>query len=506
MHERLTHRYSKPYMAGLLALVTSLSAANYQQFEPLMPTPRDTTFLLSIQQILSELSHDASVCTKTDCKFVCGHKLSLPNLSILAETAKTSIDPPIFYTNATFVEYHRLLVNLLEHFKLHLSALKKVTRRGIDYCHCVDKVRFFGSALHNMAFSQTMERHMQNIQDSLVQEMRKYEQEKADQKAKAATKGDWKGNLSDKLGFKKKKSAAEAGDGGEGASAGVDEEEVDESIASIRTEAIEYLASNREQVRDSTPRCSQWLRLMTTYFDAMDQLLPSGSTSPQLPINSKVQVIAVGHQGKERLDWELCLAYLPHSKTHPNGEELISDFKKLLQRSGFLNSWFNRDTGTFRNDNFEGTLHCEAIASALMHLQRQGSMTCLPVCFFCILNCGSLKIFHKQELENLLGISKRCCPVCTFLIQHLGGFVMRGAHKSFSLCSLPPWLSDDDIRAILDEFSRRLRKILDNLLYEEPLTERQERASISSTCLSVMSKLDRKENSWGADLYSKEVE
>lgn len=112
------------------------------------------------------------------------------------------------------------------------------------------------------------------------------------------------------------------------------------------------------------------------------------------------------------------------------------------------------------------------------------------------------KVFYKQELENLLGISKRCCPVCAFLIRHLDGFVIRGAHKTISPCSLPSWLPDDDMKVMINEFAERLRKALDNLLFREPRTE--ERLSSSSVCLSVMSfDLDTKEAGlWAADMYS----
>ena len=90
------------------------------------------------------------------------------------------------------------------------------------------------------------------------------------------------------------------------------------------------------------------------------------------------------------------------------------------------------------------------------------------------------------------------------MIKHLGGFVIRGAHKTVTACSLPPWLSEKDMQVMIKEFAKRLRAALDNLLFKQ--TESQERVSIGSICLSDMSDLDNMvPNSWAADLYSEEV-
>jgi hypothetical protein len=394
MNERMDHSFSKPFLAGLLSIVVDLSTANYQHgLGPLKLTSRDMSFIKSIPQILSELSHDASQCEKKDCKFDCGYKLHLPELCRIAEMAKSSTEPPIFYSEVTFVEYHRLLVNLLTHFKHHLRALAKDARKGKDCCRRVDTIRLFGSTLHNMVSTKIMGRHMRNIEESLWQAMNKQKKEKA-AKADAATKRGGEGcesgigKLWSQLKPTKKTAVAEADDGGEGegASAEMEGEEIDDSIASIRLQAIQVEHTSSREL-DVVPisesvglRCFQWLRLMTMYFEAMDQLLSSGLTSPRLPKNTTVQFVAVKHQGEKRMNWERCLTYLPESKTFPNGAELVAKFKEYLENDATLNTWFKSD-GTFLEDNFRGTLHCEAIASVLMYLQRQCSTKLLPVCF-----------------------------------------------------------------------------------------------------------------------------
>jgi hypothetical protein len=100
----------------------------------------------------------------------------------------------------------------------------------------------------------------------------------------------------------------------------------------------------------------------------------------------------------------------------------------------------------------------------------------------------------------MLGISKRCCPVCAFLIQKLGGFVIRGAHKSVTGCSLPPWLPNDTKKIMVDEFGRRLRMLLDNILFPDETTETEGRKSTGSICLSIMSFESSTAGSWAKDV------
>jgi len=421
MHQRIMHKTSRSYMKGLLAISNLVSAANYQQIGPFALKSRDKAFLLSIRPIISKMSHDFSRCKEIDCNFNCEYKLHLPGLCRIAKTAKTLTKTPLFYTAATLVEYHRLLVNLLEHFKYHLCALVKnaSSERGKPRLNHYNMIRLFGNALHSMVSSKIIGLHLMNIEELLSGEMCEQKVAKADDKADdAVTKGQSKAKLWSNLKamVTKKTAVAEAGDGGavegDGASAemeGEDEDEFDDIMASVRIQAIEYAApmpiepmpieyDDEAPEREGLPvdretvgglgntvatRCSQWLRLMTLYFDAMDQLLPSGSTFSQLPENTNLsaQFIAVEYQGEERVDWEECFKHLPNSDTHPNGDELVKLFKARMESDEWLGSWFKSGCGTFKVDNFRGTRHCEAIASILIHLQRQGSIKLLPVCY-----------------------------------------------------------------------------------------------------------------------------
>jgi hypothetical protein len=76
----MDHSFSKPFLVGLLTIVVDLSMANYQHgLGPLKLTSRDMSFLKSIPQILSELSHDASHAKKKIANSIVDTNFIFPN-------------------------------------------------------------------------------------------------------------------------------------------------------------------------------------------------------------------------------------------------------------------------------------------------------------------------------------------------------------------------------------------------------------------------------------------
>jgi hypothetical protein len=58
-------------------------------------------------------------------------------------------------------------------------------------------------------------------------------------------------------------------------------------------------------------------------------------------------------------------------------------------------------------------------------------------------------------------VSKRCCPVCDALLWFLEGFYGRhvdtlGSHRKITPCTLPPWLPDDILNAVVRRFESKL--------------------------------------------------
>ena len=386
---RLIHsKYSQPYMKGLLRIVNSLSTADYQQHEPLSLTSRDMTFLMSIQQIVSKSSHDASRCKEIDCKFDCGYKLHLPELFRIAEMAKTSTEKPMFYTEATFVEYHRLLVNLLEHFKLHLCALVKDAQRGNDCQHHINMIRLFGSTLHNMVCSQIMGRHMLNIQASLSEAMSKQKQEEAKgsvgvnlNKAKDNSRWPWKlsgERISVETGIETAMGSGVVE---------VEADNFDEALACLQWGAV--AVDSTHMTAEQRPRwklCRDWLRLTVTHFTAMEQLLPSNRDRQSLPIPSSITVLTARYQGQHMLPWKDVLRdYLPVSDKFPlsSAEEIIEKITALQglaeSQPSPLANWFSHHFGPgskLSRDEFMGPLHGEAlIASLIYRAHDEGNIT-----------------------------------------------------------------------------------------------------------------------------------
>ena len=375
---RHTHtKYSQPYMKGLLRIANSLSMANYQQLGPLTLTSCDRTFLMLIQQIVSKSSHDASRCKEIDCKFNCKYKLHLPELCQIAEMAKTSTETPMFYTEATFVEYHCLLVNLLEHFKLHLYALVKDAQRGNDCHHHINMIRLFGCALHYMVSSQIMDRHMQNIEQSLWQTMSMQKQEEAMgsirvKEAKGTSQ--WLRML-----FGERISMGTGIEGSGVVEVPVEADDFDEALACVQCGAV---VVDSTHMTGAAPRpmwksCRDWLRLTVAYFTAMERLLPTNSGRQPLPIPSSIKVLTAHYQGQHMLPWKDVLHdYLPVSDKFPSSsaEEIIkkiTDLQELAESQPLpLANWFSHHFGPgskLARNEFMGRLHGEALIASLIY-------------------------------------------------------------------------------------------------------------------------------------------
>jgi len=177
----------------------------------------------------------------------------------------------MFYTEVTLVEYHRLLVNLLEHFKLHLCALMKDAQRGNDCHHHINMVRLFGNALLNMVTSQIMGRHMLNIEKSLWKGMRMQKQEEAKESIgvnmkEAKGNSQWPQMLSgERIGVETGIETAMGSGVVE-----MEEEGFDEALACVQwgAVAVDSTRMTGEARRPVWKFCRDWLRLTVAHFVA----------------------------------------------------------------------------------------------------------------------------------------------------------------------------------------------------------------------------------------------
>lgn len=66
-----------------------------------------------------------------------------------------------------------------------------------------------------------------------------------------------------------------------------------------------------------------------------------------------------------------------------------------------------------------------------------------------------------QDFDPIIGVSKRCCPVCYHLLSLIAGqdknFVVQGSHKTVSPCTLPVWLPENIVDSMNIDFGQQLR-------------------------------------------------
>jgi len=97
--------------------------------------------------------------------------------------------------------------------------------------------------------------------------------------------------------------------------------------------------------------------------------------------------------------------------------------------------------------------------------------------------------------KSLIGVSKRCCPVCTQLLCLLSPddpIDIRGSHRTIYPCSLPPWLPVATIKDMVTIYERLLLGILRNLVEKSPGARRPSGDSKTASIYSLGSKLPDK--------------
>ena len=66
-----------------------------------------------------------------------------------------------------------------------------------------------------------------------------------------------------------------------------------------------------------------------------------------------------------------------------------------------------------------------------------------------------------QGFDPIIGVSKRCCPVCQHLLSLIGQtgekLAVEGSHKTVSPCTLPIWLQPAIVNSMNTDFGQQLR-------------------------------------------------
>jgi len=140
--------------------------------------------------------------------------------------------------------------------------------------------------------------------------------------------------------------------------------------------------------------------------------------------------------------------------------EGISNMLVNLKGSLKLYKSVQPDTPLSLGKGFTGSIHCEGCAAVLNSLST-GAQDGLGL---------SETLEEFKTTGHMLGVSKRCCPVCARLLSLLKTnnlkrpkFLTTGNHTTISACTLPECLPQQIIDQMVVEFGLRLRKELVNL-------------------------------------------
>src|ERR1700742_2435284 len=95
-----------------------------------------------------------------------------------------------------------------------------------------------------------------------------------------------------------------------------------------------------------------------------------------------------------------------------------------------------------------------------------------------------------QSYGRIIGVSKRCCPVCYTLIKNLStttkpGFVIKGSHGAITACTLPEWLPLGHVNDMNKHFGDMLRIELSKLMQSNITSLRKRNVSSGSRAASV---------------------
>ena len=72
----------------------------------------------------------------------------------------------------------------------------------------------------------------------------------------------------------------------------------------------------------------------------------------------------------------------------------------------------------------------------------------------------------KQKHPSVIGVSKRCCPICSQFLVELSDWVcgkpilVHGGHSSITPCTLPPWTPPEVVNKMIKHFGHMLREDL----------------------------------------------
>ncbi|KAF8804067.1 hypothetical protein BYT27DRAFT_7194791 [Phlegmacium glaucopus] len=535
MARRLEHPLSNLY-------IESLRGVKDFPFHPNLPKDMPPTKIANDRVFLDQFV----AATKIHPQII---KSSIANITLMLNNLPPVGEPFELYTSETCMEFHNLLVEILDRFRESIQKLKSLlstkgstpsTEDSEDVEHSLNRISVFAFALQKIASGYAFEMHLRNIQ-SLLADPRQSDTDNS------------MPNVEKKEG----------------------ERELDEELAEILITDLDVPTPLWQTYRD-------WVRLMVVHFDAIGILVnyvTKTRTAP--PYQSiSVKILVAPPAGEDFLSWSDLLVDPKLFPIYDSGyfsfvtnQEILKFLKdalasiKLAERKKYLGQyvkihWENRDgqhkliplkleeikkmpesdesknfpdyaesvdeindlvtkwADNHRNNRpenyaavdditnkvqslydtlckqcdimrfpfdleptkFRGTIHCEAYLASILHERTRNTMT-------------DSEQFGKEVLEEtkgfgrVIGVSKRCCPACSFLLSRLSNgpmpFITRGSYNTLSACTLPPWTPEGIVDSMNLSFGILLRRELIKLM-NNPVWAKNRTQSVDSPRLSSL--------------------
>lgn len=449
---RILHRLNHPTLSKPFSdSLKKVSTVEFPELSEMAPEPgklpNDKRFLLTLKHLSPYL------------------RVGVKNLLQQAEAASDN-KPYNVYTKDTCIEFHHLLCELLETFQASLNGLKDSSGDSssgdsssgdsssgdsssgdLDFQQYLYRALFFGEALHRLARSDAITRHLQAI-GPLLADPRRY-----------------------KVLYKVRDVTVEM--------MAEEEEQGDTELASVQPDAIH----EGRIVQPLWASYLDWLMLLVDYFDGV-VILGDHITGPYFPHSKLCIKILITPPASDRmLPWRNLLESkhfpnipaqnspsLPYMSTSvlvdcldewSRSDRKASDGATNIHRVGKLLGLELRRQPLLLGIGFDGSQHCEIQLASFIYLSR-------------IFTSGPTSEKYKHILDELqnagtvIGLSKRCCPLCQCLLDLLtfneAPFLIRGSHSAITACALPAWLPEKIVRQMNRIFGVQLRRELIKLL------------------------------------------
>jgi hypothetical protein len=171
----------------------------------------------------------------------------------------------------------------------------------------------------------------------------------------------------------------------------------------------------------------------------------------------------------------------------PRNSPLDRDVSSVVTAISQSATFFNALASMQPDNDFRGTLHCEAFLVSLLHdaaISNQGFAAQMKVGYFFSSRSSQGSHCLWKDAGSTIGVSKGCCPTCRHLIFLLGNarpqpfqYTVRGNHNTITACTLPAWLPENIVDSMNSFVGKLLRRELILLKARTDLSRRRAESS-----------------------------